>query len=124
MGCSDVWGIEQEHNAVQLLGTLIRHRQLKQYLLTGMFLERSERSGVHYCFRRLRPTIACREHEGQMRILAALCLHPIGYYEGTWSGAMCPTEDVIGHLMLMRGDEHMLWKRSNQIAPWQPQAGL
>lgn len=120
LGCSDAWGIEQEHNAIQLLGTLVRHRQLKQYLLTGMFLEHSARSGVHYVFRRLRPTIAFRDQ----RILAALCQHPIGYYEGTWAGAMCPTDDVVAHLMLMRGDEHMFWKRSAQHAPWLPAAGL
>jgi hypothetical protein len=120
LGCSDAWGIEQEHNAVRLLGTLIRHRQLKQYLLTGMFLEQSVRSGVHYVFRRLRPTIAFRDG----RILAALCLHAIGYYEGTWAGAMAPSDEICCHLMMMRGDEKMFWRRSNQIAPWRPEAGL
>ncbi len=120
LGCADAWGIEQEHNAIQLLGTLIRHRQLKQYLLTGMFLECSERSDVHYVFRRLRPTIAFRNG----RILAALCLHAIGYYEGTWAGSMTPSDDVIAHLMMMRGDEVMFWRRSNQISPWRPEAGL
>lgn len=125
MGCSEAWGIEQEHNAVQLLGTLIRHRQLKQYLLTGMFLEKSERSGVHYAFRRLRPTIAMViGSDDHMRILAALCQHPIGYYQGTWSGAMCPSDDVVAHLMMMRGDEALYWKRCNQIAPWRSEAGL
>ncbi len=117
---ADAWGIEQEHNAVQTLGGMIRHRQLKQYLLTGMFVESSRRSGVTYIFRRLRPTVAFKDG----RILAALCLHPIAYYSGSWAGAMCPTDDVIAHLALMRGDEHMLWKRSNQHAPYRPEAGL
>lgn len=120
LDASDAWGIEQEGNAVQTLGTMIRHRQFKQYMLTGMFLETSHRSGVTYVFRRLRPTVAFREG----KILAALCLHPIGYYEGTWAGAMCPTDDVIAHLSLMRGDEHMFWKRSNQHHPLAPEAGL
>jgi hypothetical protein len=128
LSAADAWGIEQEANAVNTLGTLLRHRQFKQYLLTGMFMERSPRSDVSYLFRRLRPTIAItsrsrRGGEG-LRILAALCLHPIGYYENSWAGAMCPTDDVIAHLMLMRGDEHMFWKRANQHAAWDPNAGI
>ena len=125
LGASDAWGIEQESRAVQLLGTMLRHRQFKQYLLTGMFLEHSARSGVHYLFRKLRPTLAIREgKDDELRILCALCLHPIAYYEGTWAGGMCPTDDVIAHLALMRGDEKMFWRRSNQHPPYRPEAGL
>lgn len=126
MGCSYAWGIEQEANAVHLLASLLRHHQFKSYMLTGMFLEKSARSAVTYIFRRLRPTVALRPHPRRenMRILCCLCLHPIGYYMDTWAGAMCPTDDVIAHLMMMRGDEHMFWRRSNQIAPYRKQAGL
>ena len=124
LGASDAWGIEQEGNAINLLGTLLRHRQFKQYLLTGSFLEKSERSGVSYMFRRLRPTLALSGQTGTMRALCALCLHPIGYYDGTWAGAMCPTDEVIAHLMLMRGDEHMFWRRSNQHPPFSRLAGI
>lgn len=130
LGCSDAWGIEQEGRAIQLLTKLLRHRQFKQYMLTGMFLERSRRSGVTYLFRRLKPTIAIAAHPGLqeskagMKILAALCMHPIAYYAGSWAGAMCPTDDVIAMLMLMRADEHMLWKRANQHPPYRPEAGL
>lgn len=124
LDCADAWGIEQEHNAVQTLGTLIRHRQFKQYLLTGMFMETSKRSGVAYVFRRLKPTVAIRVGEAGSRILCTLCLHPIAYYAGSWAGAMTPTDDVVAHLMLMRGDEKMFWRRSNQHAPWRPEAGL
>lgn len=127
IGCSQAWGIEQEHNAIQLLGTLVRHHQLKQYLLTGMFLETSPRSGLTYLFRRLRPTVAIDARDKSAtasRILCALCLHPIGHYEGSWAGAMCPTDDVVAHLMLMRGDEPLFWRRSNQHAPDRPEAGL
>lgn len=124
LGASDAWGIEQEGNAVQLLGKHLRHRQFKQYLLTGMFLERSPRSGVHYLFRRLRPTVAMSEKSGSMKFLAALCMHPIGYYHGSWAGAMTPTDDVIAHLMLMRGDEHMFWRRCEQHPPYKKEAGL
>lgn len=126
LGCADAWGLEQEHNALQLLGTLVSHRQMRQYVLTGSFLESSKRSGVTYIFRRLKPTVAVGTgaDEAGMRILACLCLHPIAYYAGSWAGAMVPTDDVVAHLMLMRGDEHMFWKRSSQHPPTRPEAGL
>src|SRR3990167_3717842 len=125
LGCSFAWGIEQEQRALKLLGTLIRHHTFKTYLLTGMFLETSERSHVTYLFRKLRPTIAIVETaKGTLRILCAMCMHPIGYYAGSWAGAMCPTDDVIAHLMLMRGDEHMFWRRCNQHPPTRQEAGL
>jgi len=127
LGCSSAWGIEQEGRAVQLLGTMLRHHVFKQYLLTGMFLETSPRSGVTYLFRKLRPTLALapgRRPESSMRILCALCMHPIAYYASSWAGAMCPTDDVIAHLAMMRGDEHMFWKRANQHPPYRPEAGL
>lgn len=126
--CSVAWGIEQEGRAVQLLGTLLRHHAFKSYLLTGMFMETSARSGLTYLFRRLKPTVVLdarskREKE-PTRILCALCLHPIAYYDDTWAGAMTPTDDVVAHLMLMRGDEPMFWRRANQHPPYRPEAGL
>ena len=127
MACSDVWGIEQEHNAVNLLGTMIRHVHFKRYLLTGMFLEQSPRSGITYIFRKLKPTVALGttpHKNGSARVLASLCMHPIAFYEGSWAGAMCPTDDIIAHLTLMRGDEHMFWKRCNQHPACRPEAGL
>lgn len=39
-----------------------------------------------------------------MRIVACLCMHPIGYYADSWAGALCPTDDVITHLLLMRSE--------------------
>lgn len=122
LGASDAWGIEQEHCAITTLGKMIKHRQMKRYLLTGMFLETSRRSGLTYLFRRLRPTVAINARDN--RIIAALCLHPIGYYEDSWAGAMCPTDDILAHLALMRGDEAMFWRRSNQHPPHRPEAGL
>jgi hypothetical protein len=124
LGCSAAWGLEQEQRALQLLGTMIRHHQLKQYILTGMFLETSARSGVMYLFRRLRPTVALSVRNNNTKILAALCMHPIGYYNGSWAGSLCPTDDVIAHLALMRGDEHLYWRRCNQHAAYRHEAGL
>jgi hypothetical protein len=126
LGCADAWGIEQEGKAVSTLGELVTHRQFKQYMLTGMFLESSRRTGIGYMFRRLKPTVAIntRHPSGKLRIMCALCLHPIAYYTGSWAGAMCPTDDIIAHLMLMRGDEPMFWRRSNQHPAFRPEAGL
>jgi hypothetical protein len=128
MDCSVAWGIEQESKALGLLATLIPHHAFKAYLMTGMFMERSKRSGLTYMFRKLRPTVvidARDETSGTpARILCALCLHPIAFYAETWAGAMTPTDDVVAHLMLMRGDEHMFWKRANQHPATRPEAGM
>ena len=130
MGASDAWGLEQETKALELLSSMTSERQMKQYLLTGMFLETSKRSGVMYVFRRLKPTVALAAHpglpeeRGGMSILCTLCMHPIAYYAGSWAGAMCPTDDVIAHLTMMRGDEKMFWRRANQHPPHRPEAGL
>lgn len=124
LGASVAWGIEQEAAALQTLAALLPHHSFKYYLLTGMFLESSERSGITYLFRKLRPTVALTLREEHVRIICALCLHPIAYYDGSWAGAMTPTDDVVAHLMLMRGDEPMLWRRSNQHPAWRPEAGL
>lgn len=124
LGASVAWGIEQEKRAIDLLGTLVRHHTFKQYLLTGMFIETSARSGVTYLFRRLRPTVAIRLEGEHSRILCTLCLHPIAYYAGSWAGAMCPTDDLVAHLMLMRGDEVMFWRRANQHPAWRRESGL
>ena len=124
---SVAWGLEQESAALHLLGGMVKHAQFKQYLLTGMFLETSRRSGLTYLFRKLRPTVVIDGRDkdaASCRVLAALCLHPIAYYEDSWAGAMCPTDDVVAHLSLMRGDEVMFWRRANQHPPWRPEAGL
>jgi hypothetical protein len=126
MGCSVAWSVDSECNALEMLRSLIPAHLFKMYFLSGMFVETSKRSGVTYVFRKLRPTIAMRpDKDGDgMKILCCLCLHPIGYYQNTWAGSMCPTDDVIAHLMLMRGDEPMFWKRANQIPAIRPEAGL
>jgi hypothetical protein len=123
--CSYAWGIEQEHAALERLAQLIPHHLFKMYLLTGTFFETSKRSGLVYMFRKLRPTVVFHEvRETEIAVLCTLCLHPIGYYADSWAGAMCPTDDVIAHLMLMRGDEHRFWKMSNQHPSWRRQSGL
>ncbi len=126
MGCSVAWSLESEATAMDKLSELLAPHIFKMYVLTGMFPETSKRSGVSYLFRRLKPTVALRpDTDGDaMKILCTLCLHPIAYYAETWAGAMCPTDDVIAHLMLMRADEKMFWRRANQIPAHRPEAGL
>jgi hypothetical protein len=126
MGASTAWGLEQENNALKLLQSLLKPHIFKMYALTGMFPETSPRSGLTYIFRRLKPTVVlnAKPGVGDVKIIAALCMHPIAYYDGTWAGAMCPTDDVIAHLMLMRGDEPMYWRRANQHPAHLPAAGL
>lgn len=124
----DAWDLETECTAMTMLRTLLPERMFKAYLLTGTFIETSKRSGLHYMFRRCRPTLVLNGKYSvkadEMVILAALCLHPIGYYKHSFAGAMTPTDDVIAHLLLMRGDEHMFWRRAYQHHPSEPEAGL
>lgn len=130
------WDFDAEVRAMDKLQGLIPEHLFAAYCLTGMFIETSKHSGVCYIFRRLRPTAACsmtgktwdwgkRELvESQVRFLCALCLHPIGYYEGSWAGAMVPTDDVLAHLLLMRADEKFYWRKANQIPCYKPEAGM
>jgi hypothetical protein len=111
---------EAEFTAQMRLGDLIKPHLFQHYLLSGVFLETSRRSGVTYIFRRGRPTLAIRSNH----VLAALCLHPVGYYSDTWTGSMVPTDEVIAHLLMMRGDEPMFWRRANQHDPDHAEAGL
>lgn len=131
----DAWELDVELTAIERLAELLSPRMFAAYILSGGFLERSTRSGLSYFFRRCRPTLALSPRPGRralenpdadhgMRVICALCLHPLGYYAETFMGAMVPTDDVIAHLLLMRGDEAMFWRRANQHAPYLPEAGL
>jgi hypothetical protein len=128
---SQAWNLEVELTALDTLATLIKPHMADTYILTGMFLETSRRSGLTYIFRRLAPTLVMsprhrwedgREQPNAMRLLCALCLHPIGYYTNSHAGAMVPTDDVIAHLLMMRGDEPLFWRRANQHSPHSPEA--
>lgn len=125
LGVVPGWDPECEVRAMVKLQGLLKEHIYKQYFMTGAFLETSKRSQVTYIFRRLRPTLALRPNErGEMRIVCALCLHPLGYYSATFAGAMVPTDDVLSHLLLMRADEPYYWRKANQIPPHWPQAGV
>jgi hypothetical protein len=118
------WPIEAEQKAQTKLASLIPKNLFELYQLTGHFSETSKRSNVTYLFRRGRPTIAMRENEEIAYWLCALCLHPIGYYGDTWAGVMCPTDEVIAHLLMMRGSEEKFWANANQHPLDHPAAGV
>lgn len=124
IGASFAWPLDAELKATEKLKELIGPDRLTVYLLSGCFLEMSKRSGVIYMFRKLRPTVAVSASGGELKILCALCLHPVGLYSGTWAGVMCPTDDVLAHLIMMRGSEHKFWAHANQHAAYRPEAGL
>jgi hypothetical protein len=120
---------EAEVKAMQRLATHVSDPQYTSYILSGAFIETSKRSAVKYVFRKNAPTLALRETkdytgEESMRCLAALCLHPMAYYKGTSAGSMAPTDEVIAHLLMMRGDEHLYWRKSNQHRNWDPRSGV
>jgi hypothetical protein len=123
---ASAWPVSAEARAMEKLRTLIPGHAWDRYFLTGAFLESSPRSGVTYLFRRSRPTLALRPggaFDG-MHVIAALCLHPLGYYLGSYAGVMVPTDDVIAHLLMVRGDEHRFWRQANQHPAWAPEAGI
>ncbi len=122
----DAWNLQTECAAMARLETLLTPRMFMCYLLTGQFLETSKRSGLTYVFRRLKPTVVLTPHKDpdQIRILTSLCLHPLGFYLGSRCGAMCPSDDIIAHLIMMRADEAKFWQRANQHPPSRPEAGL
>lgn len=121
-----VWSIGAELRAMATLQSIVTQNAFRQYVMTGVFLETSERSNVTYLFRRLAPTIALSRNSkhGGMRILCSLCLHPIGYYKDTHAGCMVPTDDVIAHVTMMRGDERGFWSKANQHSTTSKNFGL
>lgn len=129
MGAADAWDLDAEHRARATLREMLTERQWMHYDLTGSFFETSPRSRVTYVFRRLRPTLALspRSRSGRettMQCLAVLCMHSVGYYARSWAGCQVPSDDVIAHLTMMRGDEAYYWRVTNQHPPSSPQAGL
>jgi hypothetical protein len=111
--------ITAERNALRKLRPMLTAEQWRQYVLTGMFNEQSGRSHKFYWFRKCAPIIVsnlwrCKDGEVVELPLVALCVHPQGYYEDTTAGALCPTDNIIAELLLMRTDEYTLWKKATQ----------
>lgn len=126
MAATQAWSVRAEFTALERLKSLVTRTAFRYYLLSGVFIESSKRSNAFYIFRKCRPTLAfVPTLDGEnTKLLAALCLHPIGYYENTFAGSMVPTDDVIAHLLMMRGDERKFWAKCNQHDCRQIEAGL
>jgi hypothetical protein len=101
---------------------------MKRGHAAGYFSSRVQVVEVHglkiQLFRKGKPTIAIRQDEEGGHPLCALCLHPIGYYGDTWAGVMCPTDEAIAHLLMMRGSEEKFWANANQHPIDHPAAGV
>lgn len=113
-----------EVKALGALADRLSENQWQSYILNSMFAETSKRSGLTYVFRRGRPTLALRKAEEGVIFLAALCFHPLAYYPGSWAGALPPSDEVLAHLLLMRADEHRLWRKAEQHVMWDPRSGI
>lgn len=110
--------ISAENKALRKLKRLVSDASYDAYFLTGILYEQGK-SGVRYIIRKNRPMLAIRVPDDdddsiRPRFLCALCLHPLGYHRGSFAGVMCPTDEVIAQLLLIRSDEHFLWRKSNQ----------
>ncbi len=110
-----------------LLSQLSRE-QKRQLTLTNSFVEVGK-SGVRYLIRASRPTVAYREWKVERGVeatqfLAAMCLHPLGYYRRTYAGCMVPSDEMLAHLLLIRTGEHGFWRRANQHGLVDAAAGL
>jgi hypothetical protein len=118
---------EAEMKALESLRARISESQFDSYVLSGIFPERSPRSDVWYFFRKGYPTLAVSfhgQHGEDGKVLCALCLHPMGYYQGTHVGLMIPTDEVIAHLLLMRADERKFWAKSGQWRAEDTRSGI
>jgi hypothetical protein len=116
-----------ELKAIESLRSRINESQFNSYVVSGIFPEHSERSDLHYYFRKGLPVIAVSHHgpyKDTGRILCALCLHPMGYYQGTHAGLMTPTDEVIAQLLMLRADEHKFWAKSGQWSAEDTRAGI
>lgn len=116
---------ETELRALESLKARITENQFRTYVLNDCFTEHSKRSDLYYLFRKGKPTLAMSFHNvTEGRCLAALCMHPYGYYPGTHAGVMAPTDEVIAALLMFRTDEHMFWKKSGQWRSSDPRSGI
>ena len=100
--------------ARERLMSKLSETQCHSYVVNDAFTEIGV-SGVRYLIRKNRPTLAFRYSEefDWSRPLCALCLHPLGYYKGTWAGVMPPSDEMLTHLLYIRSDEHFFWKKAN-----------
>jgi len=117
-----------EIRAMGALSKRVNRNQFDSYLLAGAFPETSKKSGVTYIFRKGLPTLAMRMEKvegGEKRhFLAALCSHPLAWFEGTHVGAYPPSDEVLANLLAVRADEAKFWAKSVQHSLDDPLSGI
>lgn len=119
--------IQAERKAQKLLCKHLSRQQWLDYFISGAFWEVSN-SQKFYIFRKGFPTIVCfcEEKNGKYDVtpMHTLCMHVGLYTEGTFAGGVCPTDDVIAHLLMMRTDEDHYLTSCNVHQFDAPQSGV
>ncbi len=114
-----------EMNAQTILSELLSMAQWQQYQINGTFTETSPTNrSLVYLFRRGFPLLVYDVGSGYFRFRVGLCLHAQGYKSFTWRGDLCPTDDIIALLLLVRTNEHTLWKKANHLSEDSPMLGI
>jgi hypothetical protein len=120
--------VDAEKKAQELLKEYVSDEQYDMYQLTGCIIHSSEQSNREYLIRRGFPTLVFEREEinGEVRkkFRLGLCAHAGDYYPGTFAGTLCPTDDVISHLLLLRADEDRFWEASGIHLPVSGRLGL
>ena len=116
-------GADAERIARANLLTHLSEQQQDDVLLTNTFGERGA-SGHFYVIRASRPTIVFQRRPDTDHPIAALCTHPLGYYTGTHVGVLAPSDEMLATILMVRADEHYLWRKANQLNVHDPLAGL
>jgi len=124
----DAWAIrfgavsvEAELAAQAYLLKRLSEKQRRSYILGGSFVEESKRSHVAYLLRKGLPTLAFGKDN---KFLCALCLHSFGAFMMSYVGLMPPSDEVLAHLLLNRGDQEKFLKKSGQHPAWNPMSGV
>lgn len=120
------YGIPQaERKARRKLLTYLNDWQKDTLLLSQTICEIG-RSGVVYYIRINKPTLAFRPRpdRDEANFLCSMCLHPLAYYSGSWAGTLCPSDEMLSHLLLIRSNEHFFWRKANQYPMSAEQSGI
>lgn len=119
--------VKAEKLAQKLLRKHISKKQWESYFISGAFVEISN-SGNYYIFRKGFPTILCKviDKKGNKKLIIpqyALCGHTGLYTMNTFSGGLCPSDDVLMHVTSMRVNEEDYIKSCNKHRLSKPQSG-
>lgn len=135
--------LKAERKAKQKSVTMLSEEQFASFELSGSFWEQSPNRKFRYLIRKNRPTLAFRVRMDtglfpevdvfelgifskveKLRIICALCIHPIGYHTLTFAGILTPTDEVINVVQLIRQDERGFWKNATLHKITEPVAGI